>query len=223
MCFSATASFTAGAAISLVGIAAIKTRQHRAQLLFACIPFIFGIQQLTEGLLWIQLRCHAEGLVAHFATHVFLFFAQVVWPFWVPLSILLLEKREQRSVLQKILVALGGALSLYFIYCQYLYPVDSAIEGKHIVYYREYPSSFDLTTIVIYAVVTILPSFLSHIPRMWILGSSIALSFLITSVFYQHYILSVWCFFAAIISLSIYTILRGLNRKKKSQMKALRL
>jgi hypothetical protein len=36
------------------------------------------------------------------------------------------------------------------------------------------------------------------------------LSYLIAALFYDHYVLSVWCFFSSLISISIYTILKGM-------------
>jgi hypothetical protein len=217
MCFSATASLAAGAAITMVGIASVNVTHHRTQLLFAAIPLIFGVQQLIEGLLWLQLRSNPSGILSHFGTHAFLFLAQVVWPFWVPLSILLLEKKENRTSVQRWLVAGGAALSIYFAYCQLNFSVASAIDGHHIIYFRDYPFAFDIISIAAYATVTILPAFLSRIKYMRLLGVSIAVSFLISSIFYQHYVLSVWCFFAAIISISIYIIMRGIANAETRQ------
>lgn len=47
MCFSASASF---------GAASIINTHHTSQLLFASIPFIFGVQQIAEGVLFMDLR-----------------------------------------------------------------------------------------------------------------------------------------------------------------------
>ena len=49
MCFSATASFSAGIILTVIGVASIKKAHHKSQLLFASIPFVFGIQQFAEG------------------------------------------------------------------------------------------------------------------------------------------------------------------------------
>ena len=38
------------------------------------------------------------------------------------------------------------------------------------------------------------------------LGAAILISYIITAIFYEHYILSVWCFFSAILSVSVYLI-----------------
>jgi hypothetical protein len=54
---------------------------------------------------------------------------------------------------------------------------------------------------------TILPPFFSPLKRMWMLGLAILISYIISAIFYEHYILSVWCFFASVISISVYAII----------------
>jgi hypothetical protein len=43
MCFSATACFTAGGALSALGVLTIRQVKDRASLPFAAIPLLFGI------------------------------------------------------------------------------------------------------------------------------------------------------------------------------------
>lgn len=62
MCFSASASF---------GVASIKKTHHPSQLLFASIPFIFGVQQIAEGLLWLTLSNPDYLNIQRIFTHIF--------------------------------------------------------------------------------------------------------------------------------------------------------
>ena len=55
MCFSATASFTAGAALTAVGGLTVHKSHGQIELPLALVPLLFGIQQLTEGVLWLSL------------------------------------------------------------------------------------------------------------------------------------------------------------------------
>ena len=59
MCFSATASFSAGTLLIGVGTltlrSALAARQRRA-LPFAAIPMLFAAQQLIEGVAWVVFR-----------------------------------------------------------------------------------------------------------------------------------------------------------------------
>ena len=56
MCFSASASFGASALLGVIGTVAVVKAKTTSQRLFAVIPFIFSIQQLTEGLLWVAIK-----------------------------------------------------------------------------------------------------------------------------------------------------------------------
>ena len=50
--------------------------------------------------------------------------------------------------------------------------------------------------------------FLSSLRHAWIFGILVAIAYVIAEYFYVATFISVWCFFAAIVSLFIYKILR---------------
>ena len=56
MCFSASASFVASAALLTGGVATLKQTTNNGQIPFASIPLLFGAQQLMEGFLWLSLQ-----------------------------------------------------------------------------------------------------------------------------------------------------------------------
>lgn len=62
MCFSATASFAAGAGLLVVGAITLRQARRRAEMPFAAIPLLFGIQQLIEGALWLTFPDKAPML-----------------------------------------------------------------------------------------------------------------------------------------------------------------
>jgi hypothetical protein len=215
MCFSATASFSAGIVLTVIGVASIRKSNHKSQLFFASIPFIFGVQQFAEGILWVTISQGNYFVLQKMATYIFLFFAHVLWPLWVPIAILLIEKTNSRKLFQKLYVAIGIIVSVYLGYCLINYNVEAKIEGQHINYILGYSNLMNNFWIFLYALATIAPPFFSHIKRMWILGITILISYLITQIFYEHYILSVWCFFSSIISLIVYYFVKRLSRKSK--------
>lgn len=207
MCFSANASFGAGIVLSVIGVASIRKVQKPHQLFFASIPLIFAVQQVAEGILWVTLPNPDSVSMQRNATYIFLFFAQILWPLWVPVAILLLEKNATRRKVQKILIAAGILVGFYLAYCLVSYQVEAKIIGYHIAYIQNYPASLRVYVIGLYALATVAPPFFSHIKKMWILGAAILIAYLITALFYEHYILSVWCFFSSIISISVYAIM----------------
>lgn len=216
MCFSATASFSAGIVLTVIGVASIKKCNYKSHLLFASIPFIFGVQQFSEGILWLIIPRGNYFVLQKMATYIYLFFAHVLWPLWVPIAILLVEKTNSRKLFQKLYVAIGIMVSIYLAYCLINYNVDAKIEGQHINYILGYSDLMNNFWIFSYAFATILPPFFSHIKLMWILGITILVSYIITQLFYEHYILSVWCFFSSIISLMVYYFVKRLSRKFKN-------
>lgn len=216
MCFSASASFGAGAILSVIGIASIKKVQEPKQITFACIPLLFSIQQITEGILWLALAKAEYGLVQQITTYVFIFFAQVVWPIWVPFSILIYTSKEKRKFINYILVFIGLIVSLYLAYCLLSFHIEAKVIGNHISYIQNYPIALREFGIILYFLATVVPPFFTSIKRMWILGTLILISYIITAVFYEDYIVSVWCFFASIISIAVYAIL---HKTKASENK----
>jgi hypothetical protein len=215
MCFSATASFGAAIVLSGIGIATIKKAQKPSQIVFASIPLVFAAQQFAEGVLWVTLPNTSDLALQKVMTAAFLFFAQVVWPLCVPVAIYMLEKDHKHQIILKILVGTGVVISAFLGYCLVVYPVQAEIIGQHIAYQQDYPVSLKTYGAALYLLATIAPLFLSTIKRMWLLGACILISYAVTAVFYEHYILSVWCFFSSIISITVYAIMVELPSLKK--------
>lgn len=208
MCFSSEASFAGSIIISSIGIATITKVRTPSQLVFASIPLFFGIQQLAEGLLWQTLPTIEYESIQKFSTYFFLVMAQVIWPVMIPLSVLLMEENDRKKKILRLLLVLGSALSAYYACCLLLFTVTPQIMGYHIQYTNDFPKSFSLLAFVVYLVATITPLFVSSIRRTHLLGILMALSCLITAIFFTQYLTSVWCFFAALISGVIFWILR---------------
>ena len=92
MCFSSAASFGAAALLAVAGIASIAKARRQKDMLFAAIPILFALQQMAEGLLWLSIDNLALRPLRTDLTYFFLFVAESVWPVWVPLSLLLMER-----------------------------------------------------------------------------------------------------------------------------------
>ena len=215
MCFSSEMSFGASAVLSVIGIATIRKVQSSSQLIFAGIPFLFAIQQFSEGFLWLALSNPSYSHLEKVSTCTFIFLAQVVWPFWVPLGVMLLEKKENRTLFQKILAGLGLLLSIILAYCLNKFNVHAEIQEHHIRYIQEYPASIRPYGVALYIVSTIVSLFISKIKGVWILGITVLLSYIAAFIFFTNYRLSIWCFFASIISLSIFKIIMDMKRDNK--------
>ena len=213
MCFSAEASFTGSAVISTIGVATLAKIKKPTEILFAVIPLLFGIQQCGEGILWVTLKSGGHERLESAVTYVFLVTALVIWPTMIPLSVWFMEKVKRRKKVLAYLIALGGVLSLFYAFCLFVYNVTPQIQNFHIRYVDEFPGTLVKIAFVCYLITTIAPIFISSVRRMWLFGILIAVSCLITGIFFAQYLTSVWCFFAAIISIVIYWILSGTRSK----------
>ena len=216
MCFSATASFGASAILTVAGVAALSKVKTKSQIPFAAIPLIFAFQQFTEGFVWLSLTHPDYNHWQKIPITIFLVLAQAVWPFWVPFSFLLIEENDKRKTALKILLGLGTFVLSFLAYRVFFYPVSAAIIPLHIHYTLNFPEGvFSIAVTVFYFLATIVPPFLAGGKRMTSLGLLNLMSFIVTIVFFENYVISVWCFFAALISWEVFLAMKELNERPK--------
>jgi hypothetical protein len=213
MCFSTSASFGASAILAIAGIASIKKVQAPSQLMFASIPIIFSIQQFTEGFVWLALINGTHKDLQRIPIYIFVVFAQVIWPVWVPLSILLIEKNGNRRKVFSLLVGVGLIISLYHIYCLASYHISATVSPYHINYELDFPLRHFAILGSFYLLTIIMPPFISSVKRMSLIGILLFTSFLISKLYFNDFVISVWCFFAALVSLLVFLIMRDLKGK----------
>ncbi len=207
MCFSPVASFSASAVLLTAGVIAIKESKFTVKLPFAVIPVFFAIQQFAEGILWLALENPEHANWRSPATYIFLIFAQVLWPFWVPFSIYMMEKKQPAKNILKILSLLGGMLSVILLYRIIVSPVSAGIDCNHIYYNLIIPHSFIIPTDIFYLSAVLVPPFISSLKKTSLLGVIMIFSLIISQIFYTRALISVWCFFSAILSVVVIYIL----------------
>ena len=212
MCFSPSVSFIAGASLLAVGAGSINYAKEPHQNFFAVIPILFATQQFFEGLLWLSLL-NADFLeLKRSSMYGFLLFAQIIWPVWVPLSIWNLEEDKKKKKLQTIFLLMGIVVSTYLLFCLLFFPVSTEISNGHIQYALDFPHTEIYILSIMYFIPIVISPFFSSVKYMKILGVLVFFSFLITSLFFNENLISVWCFFAAIISIMVLFIVRNLNK-----------
>lgn len=218
MCFSASASFGASAVLSVIGVATLKKTEATHQIPFASIPLVFAVQQFSEGMGWLALSNPAFASFEKVSTYTFLFFAQIVWPLWVPIGITMLEKNANRKKILKVFIGIGVLVSAYFAHRLLMYGAKANIGGHHVAYKQVYPDSLNHIADMLYGVATLVPTFLSKTKKMWVFGLALCISYLAAAIAYNNYILSVWCFFAAILSVLIYMIIKGIVTSERKPL-----
>jgi uncharacterized membrane protein len=202
MCFSATGSF--GIAGVLAGIGAVAMAQEKApsRRMLGLVPLLFAAQQVAEGVVWLTIEHPGRGGLQAVAVAVFLGFALVVWPIWVPLSLWAGERNARRRRLLGRLVWVGIGVGIYAALILIRGRPTARVAGHSIAYdYSETGPALVLALYLpMYIIPALLPFFVSTISRARIMGAVLAVSLLATFIIERQTLTSVWCFFGAILS-----------------------
>jgi hypothetical protein len=200
MCFSASASFTAGTLLLAMGGVAVHRVRWRRALAYALIPALFGVQQLLEGGLWLSLADPLQRC-GPLLTHAFSAFSQVIWPVYIPVAVVLLEPHPLRCKALLGSVAAGVVVSLFLLLELTHLQIRSQAQGGHIAYI--FPHFHKAIATGLYLLgACISPLLSSHRAVRWF-GVLITFSLVMTIAFYSLWFISVWCFFAALTSAAV--------------------
>ena len=192
----------------------MAAKQQQA-LPFAAIPLLFAAQQLIEGVIWLTFSDESARLNSAM-THLYSFFSHVLWPVYVPVAVLLMEPKGWRRRGLVTFVAAGAAVGAYLLYVLVAFPIVSRPTGQHIEYVS--PHFFAAVTMTLYMLSTAISPLLSTHRMVVVFGALALLSFGAAYAFYATWFISVWCFFAALLSAVIYLHfgVRGLNRSRSN-------
>lgn len=197
MCFSATASFAAGAFLLGVGTITWRAASAPNERPFAAIPLVFAVQQLVEGVLWLTFS-HEAPFVNAVMTYVFSFFSLFLWPVLVPVAVLLMEPPGWRRRVLRIFVAAGVAAGGVLLYTVAQHGVVAYAVERHIDY--ETPLLFPMATILLYLLSTSASELLSTHGEVKVFGMLVLFAFGVAYIAYTQWFISVWCYFAAALS-----------------------
>lgn len=205
MCFSAPASFIAGTALSVVGVAALRNTRARSEVPVAMIPLLFGTQQLIEGVIWLTFSYEAP-LLKQTMTYMYSGFSHVLWPIYVPFAVGTMEAVRWRKRAIFAFLIPGIAVALYLLYYIVATPMVAEVVGSHIVYVS--PHFYIVWVMVLYLASTCVSCFFSSHGFVKLFGGLMLLSFIASYIVHVAALVSIWCFFAAILSFLIYVHLR---------------
>lgn len=214
MCFSATVSFGAAAVLIPLGLHTLQRawRSDHRFLALAAFPLFFGLQQLTEGLTWLNLG----GLRPEYTQASalgFLFFVYLLWPVLVPLAARQLDDRS-RSRAALLFLALFSASVGALVYLPLLLNQDglsvtivqhSILYEPRLLFGEQWNEWVSRTG---YALIVTLPLLISPWANVRLFGALVALSLILSALYFDHAFTSVWCFFAALLSIFIRRLIR---------------
>lgn len=223
MCFSASVSYSTAAVLVTTGLYAVQQarRLHPPYWMWALVPVFFGLQQAFEGRVWQELDAGNASAAVPFALG-FHFFSHFLWLWWLPLCCYLVEpgQNSKTEKIRKRIIggcAIFGAFAGALVYSVMLFHPEwmtVAVREHSINYSFSVPwrSSIHLpiTPAALYALTILVPLLFSSHRLIRIFGGLAALSMMLTSAAYGYAYVSVWCFFAAVLSLYLVYIIRHL-------------
>ncbi len=213
MCFSATASFTASGALAIAGVVSMKTAKKEERLL-AIVPLLFALQQFIEGLQWLAPH---PSTISQLLGYGFLFFAFLLWPTYIPIVAYSIEKDARRKRLLRWCIGVGLLTSLGLLYVIPTQSLSVQLLSCGINYNIAVP--FVNIGIVWYLIATCGSLAISSSRFLQIFGTAGFLSAVFTAWVFSQTFTSVWCFFAAALSISLFLYFR---RKPPAKTRAKR-
>src|SRR5262249_252997 len=189
-------------------------------------PLAFSAQQAAEGGVWLGLRHDDPSQVARMAV-VYLFFAFAFWPFWIPFSLVFLERRRKTRWL---LVGMAGLRPVWlWLYAPLAFDpsrwLSAEVMHHSIAYLVNELPVFQLvprtTWRAAYLVFICLPLVIARPGAdagTWNLLYGVGLVaglFAFSYLFYWYAFTSIWCFFAALLSLLVAFVFARLPEESR--------
>lgn len=222
MCFSAPASFVASAALLSASAYILYSSKPIGipTLVSATIPLIFSLQQTIEGIVWTALN-HGNPELANTAGIVYIFFAYLFWPAYIPFFGMI---NEPIGIRRNMLCAfsIAGLLFGVFLYVPIIMHYVSlnptimqhSLSFIHKNYYSTIPFTIDFA---VYMIICPLSLLISSHKCIRDFSLVILFAFGISYIFFYYALSSVWCFFAAIVSLNVTFIEEQLKPSRAKQ------
>jgi hypothetical protein len=202
MCFSASASFVASGVIGSIGIATLRHVREPRALLFGSVPMLFAFHQFSEGLVWLGLegRIGKPGL-DHLA-FLFTLYAQGILPFLMPLAVALMEPAGWRRQIILGLTGIGALVCAWDATGLIFFPSQVFIAQNSIAYRNPLTGNFAISLLYILATCGALLLSSHRVVRAYGVFNVVGLS--IVEIVKGYAFASVWCFYAATLSLMLY-------------------
>jgi hypothetical protein len=200
--YFAVLNFTLSGAIGLVGILTLRKVSTPNEVLFALLPLLFALHQFTEGFVWLGMGGHIGTRALNLAAGIFIYYAQGLLPFLVPLAVWLIEKKQWRKNILGILTLLGLALAVYTMYGLSTIPSSVTVINDTLFYNNPWTANY--YDAIIYIITTCGSLMLSSSISIALFGFLNLLGLTVIFLVRPYGFTSLWCLYAAAISGLLY-------------------
>lgn len=205
MCFSASASFAASGALAASGYAISRLPKKECEKTLSFIPLIFAAHQFIEGVLWLNHAGLCPDQYKEGAIYSYTFIAYALWPVYIPFAIYKLESDKVRRAIILVCQAIGFYVGITALFSILQNPVGLSIVDRGFFYSIQTP---DLIMAPYFISVSI-PFLISSKKKLVLFGVGLTLSCIAAALMASSsHFPSVWCFYAALLSVSLYLYFR---------------
>lgn len=209
MCFSATSSFIASGVIGAIGVATLRHVREPRALLFASVPMLFAVHQFTEGWVWLGLDGRIGKLALDHVAFLFMLYAQGILPLLMPAAVALMEPPGWRRGAILALTGIGALVCVWDVTGLIFLPSRCFVQQDSIAYRNHMTGNFWISCLYVLATCGALLMSTHRVVRWY--GAINVVALTIAEIVKQYAFASVWCFYAAIMSVIIYWQFRRLK------------
>ena len=200
--YFAILNFTLSGVIGVVGILTLKKVSTANEVVFALLPLLFALHQFTEGFVWLGVGGYLEERALDLAKGIFIYYAQGLLPFLVPLAVWLIEKQKWRKDILGVLTILGFVLAVYTMYGLSKVPSSVTVVNNTLFYNNPWTANY--YDAIIYIVTTCGSLMLSSSISVALFGVLNLVGLTVIFLVRPYGFTSLWCLYAAVISGLLY-------------------
>lgn len=202
MCFSPEADLIAGAAVSALGIDALRHVEEPREYPLASLPLVLGTHLLVEAFVWWGEAGQVPALVGQTAVWIYLAVALGVLPVLVPVAVTAVEPDPVRRKWLMPFAVVGAAVAGSLIAGVITGPIGAEIVEGCCLSYDTGPNFIPILS-GLYVVVTCIPMLLSSYRPMITFGVINLIAVALLAWLLAGGLASLWCAWAAVTSVLI--------------------
>ncbi|MFZ1382098.1 MAG: DUF6629 family protein [Scrofimicrobium sp.] len=215
MCFSATASFIGAGVVGAAGIGTLAMVRRPREIAFASVPLIFAVHQALEGLTWVALNNNPSGQLTGCGVHGWVFIAWAFLPAFIPWAVWLMEPDPVRRKWMWIPMVVGWATGAFMMIQVFRPDIYVQIVGNNLDYHMGPGGSVWVLPPYIFAT-CVAPMMSSYVYTI-VMGAANVVALTTAAIMRAADFSSLWCTFAAFISIIIFVHFLDARRSGKER------
>ncbi|MBI5089555.1 MAG: hypothetical protein HZB15_12050 [Actinobacteria bacterium] len=135
MCFSPQADLVGGLIVGAIGIDVLRhVGGRRHYIALAALPLALALHQIDEAFVWWGLQGHVPSPVGRVAMWIYLVFAFVVLPIYLPVAVAMIEPRGRRRSAMVPFAVLGAVVAAVLLAAMLRGPVTATLGDHRLIY-----------------------------------------------------------------------------------------